>query len=138
RTRLPGRDPLWARLLIVFGAILAILAGGSITATRVLASRYDHTIKKGTLLDPGARVTEQAHRSITGPLNYLLIGSDARQGSPDAGERSDTMIIVHIPASLDRAYLISVPRDLRVQIPPFPDKNFRGSREKINAAFGYG
>jgi LCP family protein required for cell wall assembly len=95
-------------------------------------------VRKDNLLDPGSRVTEPRHTRITGPLNYLLIGSDARAASPEAGQRSDTMIIVHIPASLDRAYLISVPRDLRVQIPPDPGNNFRGSREKINAAFEFG
>ena len=44
-----------------------------------------------------------------------------------------------IPASLDRAYLLSIPRDLRVKIPAFAPTNFRGAtHEKINGAFQYG
>jgi LCP family protein required for cell wall assembly len=39
---------------------------------------------------------------------------------------------------MDRAYLISVPRDLRVHIPPDPDTGFQGAHEKINGAFEYG
>jgi LCP family protein required for cell wall assembly len=136
----PGRDPLWARLLVVFGAILVLAATGTIAATKVLASRVDSAVKKGTLIAPGARAGtgDVAYGSVTGPLNYLLIGSDARTDDPTAGARSDTIIIVHIPASLDRAYLISIPRDLRVQIPPMPSAGFYGAYEKINGAFDYG
>jgi anionic cell wall polymer biosynthesis LytR-Cps2A-Psr (LCP) family protein len=33
---------------------------------------------------------------------------------------SDTIVIVHVPAGHDRAYLVSIPRDSPVEIPPFP------------------
>jgi LCP family protein required for cell wall assembly len=62
-----------------------------------------------------------------------LIGSDARASNPSMGARSDTIIIVHIPVTLDRAYLISIPRDLRVNIPAAG--GFGGSLDKINASF---
>jgi LCP family protein required for cell wall assembly len=134
-----GRDPLWARLLVIFGAFLILAASGTIAAAKVVASRYDTAVKKGSLIAPDARAGGDEPRTrITGPLNYLLIGSDARADSPAAGARSDTIIIVHIPASMDRAYLISIPRDLRVQIPPFPTTGFLGAQEKINGAFEYG
>src|SRR5947207_7665084 len=126
---LPGRDPMWARLLIVFGTVLVLAASGAITATKVLAHRYERSVHKDTLLAPGSRTTDGPSSTITGPLNYLLIGSDARADNPEDGQRSDTMIIVHIPASLDRAYLISIPRDLLVDIPPSPPTNFGGSHE---------
>jgi LCP family protein required for cell wall assembly len=142
RGRPPGRDPLWARLLVIFGALLMLGASGAITATKVLANRYDSTVRKSTLIAPEARAGgaagDQPHTRVTGPLNYLLIGSDARADDPSAGARSDTIIIVHIPVSMDRAYLISIPRDLRVQIPPFPATGFLGAQEKINGAFEYG
>jgi LCP family protein required for cell wall assembly len=136
----PGRDPLWARLLIFFGILLILGASGAIAATKVLAARYDSTVRKGTLIAPNARSGggDEARSSLTGPLNYLLIGSDARAEDPTAGARSDTIIIVHIPVTMDRAYLISIPRDLRVQIPPFPATGFPGAHEKINGAFEYG
>jgi LCP family protein required for cell wall assembly len=117
-------------------------ASGAITATKVLAARYDSTVRKGTLIAPGARSGgsggDESRSSLSGPLNYLLIGSDARAEDPSAGARSDTIIIVHIPVTMDRAYLISIPRDLRVQIPPFPATGFLGAHEKINGAFEYG
>ncbi|WP_338090476.1 LCP family protein [Planosporangium thailandense] len=139
RDRPPGRDPLWARLLVVLGTLLLVASGTAITGTKVLAHRYDATVKKGKLIADTARAGGvQARPRLTGPFNYLLIGSDARADDPTAGQRSDTIIIVHIPATMDRAYLISIPRDLRVQIPPFPKTGFLGSREKINGAFDYG
>jgi LCP family protein required for cell wall assembly len=139
RNRPSDRDPLWARLLVVLGALLMILASTAITTTKVLANRYDAAVKKGNLIAPGARTGgDEAPSRLTGPLNYLLIGSDARADDPTAGQRSDTIIIVHVPVTLDRAYLISIPRDLLVQIPPFPATGFEGSREKINGAFEYG
>ena len=140
-----GRDPLWAKVLIALGALLMVLSTGAVAATELLAHRYESTVRKGTLIAPEARtgaiagdVRRPPHGTVTGPLNYLLIGSDARSDSPDAGERSDTIIIVHFPVTMERAYLISVPRDLRVQIPPFAPTGFRGAHEKINGAFEYG
>ena len=53
-------------------------------------------------------------------------------------QRSDTIVIVHIPAGHERAYLISIPRDLLVDIPPYPDSGYKGGKDKINAAFQYG
>jgi LCP family protein required for cell wall assembly len=138
---LPGRDPIWARALVVLGIVLVLLSTTAITTSRILAHRYDTAVTKQNLLAPEARVTgpaEERRSTITGPLNFLLIGSDLRANNPEDGQRSDTIIIVHIPASLDRAYLISIPRDLRVRIPPFADTGFRGSHEKINGAFQYG
>ena len=40
---------------------------------------------------------------------------------------------------MDHAYLISIPRDLRVHIPPDPDdRTSSGAHDKINGAFQYG
>ncbi|UWZ40823.1 LCP family protein [Dactylosporangium roseum] len=141
--KLPGRDPIWAKSFIVFGVILVVLAGIAITATRVLASRYSGSVNQQTLLGENSRVgggeAAAKHRDIRGPLNFLLLGSDQRALDPEDGQRSDSIIIVHIPSSLDRAYLLSIPRDLRVRIPAFPATGFDGAaHEKINGAFQYG
>jgi len=139
--KLPGRDPIWARLMVFFGALLVVVSGTVVVGSRVLAHRYDSSVNKQNLLAPAARVTGPAaerHSTIVGPLNYLLIGSDLRANNPEDGQRSDTIIIVHVPVSLDRAYLVSIPRDLRVHIPAFPATGFNGGTEKINGAFQHG
>ncbi len=140
KERLPGRDPIWAYAVIVLGALLALSSVTVVGGSQVLASRYERSLDKRTLLAPDARAPERQRQStVTGPLNYLLLGSDARPDQENTtDQRSDTMIIVHIPVTMDQAYLISIPRDLRVRIPAYEPTGFTGGREKINGAFQHG
>ncbi|MEN9324577.1 MAG: hypothetical protein RL414_331 [Actinomycetota bacterium] len=89
-------------------------------------------------------------------LNYLVVGSDSREGltkaqikalrvgstAVAAGGRSDTMLLVHISKSRDAAYVVSIPRDTLVNIPAHRSQD--GTRDiperpgKINAAFAFG
>ncbi|HEX6870891.1 MAG TPA: LCP family protein, partial [Micromonosporaceae bacterium] len=75
--------------------------------------------------------------NINGAINLLLLGMDERANS-NALIRADTIIIVHVPKTHDQVYMISLPRDLEVDIPDFPQTNFKGFRTKINAAFAFG
>jgi len=82
-------------------------------------------------------------KTVSGTLNILLVGSDSRD--PDAPVdraskwRADTIIVMHIPSSHDRAYLVSIPRDLYVPIPASADAECgSGRRAKINASFAFG
>lgn len=140
KPKLPGRDPIWAWSLVVFGLVLMTLASGTVYAAQFVVNRVEDSVTQATLLAPEARSSTEtdSHAAVTGPLNFLLIGSDAREDNESNGERSDTIIILHIPASLDRAYLISIPRDLRVHIPAFEETDFDGIYGKINGAFQYG
>lgn len=76
--------------------------------------------------------------------NYLLLGSDSRQGlTPEQQEqfgtdediggenRSDTIILVHTDPDQERAIFLSFPRDLWVEIPG-------SGLGKINSAFSGG
>ncbi|MGW0435309.1 LCP family protein [Micromonospora sp. NPDC003197] len=112
-----------------------LLSGVTGFGLRALIDRYDQSIAKDNLLDPAAR---RHHAAVTGPLNYLLVGSDRRPTSPDSEQRADTIMIAHIPASLDRAYLVSIPRDLLVTIPQSTVTGYEGGSDKINAAFQHG
>ncbi|MEV8514991.1 LCP family protein [Dactylosporangium sp. NPDC051484] len=142
KVRLPGHDPIWARLLIVVGVAIVLISGTAVTGVRVLSQRYTASVNQRSLLGENSRAgdpDETRHSDVEGPLNFLLIGSDLRALDPEDGQRSDSIIILHIPATMDRAYLLSIPRDLRVRIPEFPPTSFRGvSHEKINGAFQYG
>lgn len=132
------KDPLWAKLLIVFGALIMMGSGGVIVGGKVLLSQAASTVNRKNLLG-GAGVEQGQATSIDGPVNLLLVGLDAR-ANQDAGEmvRSDTIVILHVPASHDQAFLVSVPRDTRVSIPAYPKTDFPGTSTKINAAFAYG
>jgi LCP family protein required for cell wall assembly len=114
---------------------LAALIGLVALGGALFAHRLESAYSRGTLLDPNARAG--AH-DVSGPMNFLLIGSDYRTTDPSAGQRSDTIIVVHLTRSLDHAYLVSIPRDLLVTIPPDPSEGFAGAQDKINSAFDVG
>ena len=64
--------------------------------------------------------------------NYLIVGSDSREGVSGevAGQRSDTIVLLHIGGG--GAKILSIPRDLFV---PIADT---GGSQKINAAYNGG
>jgi LCP family protein required for cell wall assembly len=131
------RDPLWARILVVAGALLMMTSGVAIIGEKYMVNRYTSAVKQRTF---GGEAAVQ-HVSISGEINFLLAGVDER---PDNGDsvRADSIIVLHVPASHDRAYLVSIPRDTYALIPRYsnPGKNvhFAGSTEKINSAYMYG
>jgi LCP family protein required for cell wall assembly len=82
-------------------------------------------------------------KTVDGALNILLVGSDSRDPDTDDGAasewRADTLIMMHIPADHKSAQLVSIPRDLWVQVPAKNDAPCgSGSRAKINASFAFG
>jgi LCP family protein required for cell wall assembly len=77
-------------------------------------------------------------------LNILLAGADngpgpsisedVAAGKWDPGShRSDTIMILHVPADRDGAYLVSIPRDSYVKI--YDEHGDYAYKDKINAAF---
>ncbi|WP_431883095.1 LCP family protein [Micromonospora gifhornensis] len=110
-----------------------LLAAVAVVGLRVLADRYERTITHEQLLDPSARTDRT---DLDGPLNYLLVGSDRRPGDTGPEQRTDTILIVHVPAGLREGYLVSVPRDLLVSIPAAA--GWPGGDDKINTAYEYG
>ncbi|MFJ5841793.1 LCP family protein [Streptomyces shenzhenensis] len=82
--------------------------------------------------------------------NVLIIGSDARNdgnsalggGHQDDTGRSDTVLLLHIPADRRHAVAVSIPRDTLVTIPPcrLPDGTWTKARTNamFNAAFSVG
>ena len=114
-----------------------VLSGGALVTSQVLVSRYANAVETKDLFGNAANgATKQPVSDIKGPLNILLVGIDPRNDT--TAPLSDSIIVVHIPKGLKQAYLYSIPRDLRVQIPPFSKTNFRGGTAKINAAMSYG
>ena len=135
RKTIRRRSPLWAKLLVGFGALVMVAGLGAMGAVKLELRQIDHSVTKENLL--GTVAAPFTGATINGPLNILLVGSDQRPTETDGGH-ADTIIIVHIPASHDRAYLISIPRDTGVRIPAFRPSRYSGGSNKINAAFVFG
>jgi LCP family protein required for cell wall assembly len=67
------------------------------------------------------------------PVNILLIGSDRRADPRDAGDkgRSDTMLLVRLDPQARTVSMLSVPRDLYVDIPG-------AGKDRVNVAYTVG
>ena len=77
----------------------------------------------------------QIPTNVDGPINILLAGLDKRPDQTDDSVRADTIVMLHISQSHDRAVMVSIPRDTRVRIPAYPKTGFKGHTGKINGAF---
>ncbi|MBM0276336.1 LCP family protein [Micromonospora tarensis] len=128
--------PRWAKICTVFGTVLTVLSGAVLVGTEVLMARYEGAVGKADLFGDQAAGAQAKKSEIKGPLNILLVGIDPR--TPTAAPLADSIMVLHVPATMDRAYLFSLPRDLYVPIPPFKKANFPGETTKINAAMSFG
>jgi len=127
------RSPVRRILLIVMTVVLVLLVLSGLTYF-YLDSKLT---RANVLMDYSGRPAAGAGQ------NWLITGSDSRQGLTRkeerklhtgrdiSGQRSDTIMLLHIPANGGRAVLISLPRDSYVPIPGH-------GWNKINAAYAFG
>jgi LCP family protein required for cell wall assembly len=122
------------RYAIAFGfaAVFMVLS--------VIGANYVYDTK----IDKIGRVKVKTAEPPPEGANYLLIGSDTRAfvdnggdanafGTPqsETGQRSDTIMVIHVEPGAKKTLLVSFPRDLWVDIPG-------QGMAKINAAFNTG
>ncbi|MFJ1708920.1 LCP family protein [Kitasatospora sp. NPDC088346] len=134
----------WLALLAGLLSVLLLL-GGTLAwlAYRKLNGNIETDAATVTLLGPES---DRPTRTADTAENILLIGSDDRSGAngaygSTAGQRSDTVILLHLAADGRRATAVSVPRDVMVTVPPceLPDgTRTRGGLAQFNAAFDTG
>lgn len=139
--------PKWGRIVLLGVGLLVVIGlvigGGAFLYANSLDGNLGRT-------DPFSELTDgRPPVNAEGSLNILVLGSDSRDGTaynPDdpssstgsvAGERTDAIMILHIPASHDKAYIISIPRDTWVYVPEGPD-GLGDTNAKINAAYAWG
>ena len=126
----PGRA-LWKRYLL--GGLLMVAAAATSTSVAAL-NEVDQVVdafQEGTGLDLSG---ELAEADVGSPQTIMLIGSDKRaKGAADYDEkaRSDTLILVRLDPDKKRTTLLSLPRDLKVEIPGY-------GKDKLNAAYSIG
>jgi LCP family protein required for cell wall assembly len=131
---------MWKRFLI--GGVLIALLSGAATATVALntASSLAHDIfpSVNQIHAPKGLVVPEYNG---GPETYLILGSDRRAASKDVYDRSDpphsdTILLVRFDPEQGQTSVLSIPRDLLVNIKS--DKGQYYPQEKINAAYTYG
>jgi LCP family protein required for cell wall assembly len=113
--------------------------GAGIVGTKYLISAASSAVTQDDLLGGTQKTTQEGGGDkLKGPIDLLLMGVDARKRWAVDDLRSDTIIVLHIPASHDQAYLVSIPRDTEMRFPVFAKAKFPGGVGKANEAFFHG
>jgi len=119
-------------VVLIFLAVGVVLAAGPLSL-RTLGHQTGPEAG-GVGASPGSWI-ERVFRSggplAEGPLNVLVLGVDTRPDDPEMGSRTDTIMLVQVVPKTGDVKLLSVPRDLYVEVEP-------GEKDRINAAYNYG
>ena len=134
RPEKPGRR--WPkRVLVVVLLLLNVAALFIYLQLRNTESQFDANVQ---VADGVVPVLTPTVPDRSNPVNFLLIGSDSREGLASlenfgaaGGERADVIIILSIKPDDGTAQMLSLPRDLYVDIPGH-------GKGKINSAFAFG
>jgi LCP family protein required for cell wall assembly len=128
------------RWWLALGVILLVAVGGAVVAARVVLDAATGAVHQQDLLGALRAGPARAHASVAGAQNILLIGVDTRPDNPAMLSRSDSIILLHIPADHREGYLVSLPRDSYVDIPAYDNGKvaYPGGKNKINAAYAFG
>jgi len=115
------RFALGATLVITFAAATTAVAG-------LLQFKQAATYLSATPALPHAQVSIA---NPGDPQTLLLIGSDHRAGTPWRTSNTDTMLLVRLDPNSATINLLSLPRDLKVDIPGF-------GTQRLNQAYSLG
>lgn len=124
------RKRRWLRVLLVV-LLTTIIVVGAWAALGFLAFRSG-------VQDANARLDEEAKQALSpqegsllsNPTNVLLLGAD-KGPNRDGRGRADGIVLVRTDPDNHRIVLLSIPRDLRVEVPG-------AGPDKINAAYSIG
>ena len=125
RPRIPPRGRAVLTWLALCSLLAALLAGAWLLGTATGAARRRAERRAPA---PGAAL----RATVPGSVNLLVAGLDADDGVLDeAGARSDAILLLHLDADREQAWIISFPRDARVSLPGQGDR-------RIDAAYALG
>jgi polyisoprenyl-teichoic acid--peptidoglycan teichoic acid transferase len=121
----PSRWGLWARFVSASFLIVASMATATAVSALVYLSDFANALNPIPGLGKDLFAVEGGK-----PETILILGSDRRTGETDKG-RSDTTILLRIDPDQEAIRLLSIPRDLKVNIPGY-------GIDKLNAAYNIG
>ncbi|MEO3758160.1 LCP family protein [Mycobacterium sp. B14F4] len=124
----PKRSRRGRRRTMVAGraaaAVLAVLALAMTGGAWQWQSAKNNMLNRVSALDPDSRDIIDPNAQF-GDENFLIVGVDSRIGENSeigagttedaAGARSDTVMLVNIPANRERVVAVSFPRDLEIE-----------------------
>ena len=106
---------LWIALAVISLLVLAVVWG--LLGYRAFASGVDEANKR-LPARAKAQLAKRDRSVLSEPTTLLVIGTDGGRapGRADAN-RSDSLLLVHLDPGTHRISYLSIPRDLRVEIP---------------------
>ena len=110
------------KFLYAVGLVLLLVFAGGVAYYISLQNRM-------TVSEVPASLTDTQTPLPTEPFNLAIFGSDTRD--PDLRARADTIILARIDPVDNRMWMVSIPRDTRVELPGY-------GTQRINAAYAFG
>ena len=129
----PKPKRYWWRFTLASILIVAVSAAATATSVLLYLDSIAHALSHNNVLN------NKLHKALAEvhsgePENILILGSDKRAGEEFEEEehgRSDTTILLRLDPETNTISVMSIPRDLQVEIPGF-------GTDKFNAAYSYG
>lgn len=144
--RTPSRS--WVSVLVNLLAAATGFALGWVGALTLLLTTTLNSEDVGDLVTAIPQATVAPPAGTGEPVRILIMGSDDRSGenrdiggSDALGMRSDATMLVQVSGDRSRIDVVSIPRDLQVDIPTctlFDGTEVPGGRGNLNAAFANG
>jgi LCP family protein required for cell wall assembly len=131
-TEPPKKKRYWWR----FSLATLIIVGVTAAATSSAVLLYINSIAEAIGQGPNKEIHEELEEVLPEvhggePETILILGSDIRANSGEERGRSDTTILLRLDNEKNLISVMSIPRDLQVDIPSV-------GLEKFNAAYTYG
>jgi polyisoprenyl-teichoic acid--peptidoglycan teichoic acid transferase len=126
----PKRKRFWLRFTLASVLIIAVSAAATATSVLLYLDSIAHALSHNNVY------SNKLHRYLAqvnggAPENILILGSDKRANLKEDPGRSDTTILLRLNPEAGTISVMSIPRDLKVEIPGF-------GINKFNAAYTYG
>jgi LCP family protein required for cell wall assembly len=123
---------------------LAVVAGAAVAAAGISAFDIYNKLNQDNIV-----LATSGQVDLEGSINFLLIGSDTRDGQGEeygegqvSSELADVIILLHITKDRQDATVVSFPRDLLVSVPECPNPEGEAfpaiDRQQINSTISRG
>ena len=129
-TPAPKPKRYWWRFTLASLTIVSVTAAATATSILLYVGSIAEALSHNDVLK------NKVERILTNtkggePQNILILGSDKRASEPEDPGRSDTTMLLRLDPDNDAIALMSIPRDLKVEIPGV-------GTDKFSSAFAYG
>ncbi|HEY0317829.1 MAG TPA: LCP family protein [Solirubrobacterales bacterium] len=125
----PKPKRYWVRFTLASVLIVAVSATATATAVLLYIDSVAAALEHGHALSRVDRFLSKVEGGA--PENFLILGSDKRANEAEDPGRSDTTILLRLDPEKDAIAVMSIPRDLKVEIPGY-------GTGKFNEAYAYG